>query len=159
MITFCACFIFINVIFREHYSLDVAKVGDLNTERKFLNSSCHDKDVNAKFGSGWTRLHLSVMNGNSKACLHLLNNKANVNAETNLGNTPLHFSAQRGNLELTKILLLFASRPYYPNKNLETPIQLANSRGHGQISAICVRFSDFEKGVRNNPITVCPGGI
>ena len=86
-----------------------------------------------------------------KNYIHLVHTvfENSLNLETNLGNTPLHFSAQQGNVELTKILLVFGSNPYYPNKNQETPIQLAHSRGHGQISAICVRFSDF---VRQNQL-------
>ena len=129
---------------REHFCFNSGKFEDPKT-----NVECSDrgeflKDINKTFGSGWTRLHLSVMNEDLEICKFLLNHGANVNAETDLGNSALHFVADRGNIELTKIILAYSSNPYHTNKKNETPIQIANKRGHIQIAVICVRFSDFE---------------
>ena len=130
--------------YREHFCFNLGKFEDPKTNVECLDKDEFLKDINKTFGSGWTRLHLSVLNGDLEICKFLLNHGANVNAKTNLGNSALHFAADRGNVELTKIILAYSSDPYHTNKKHETPIQIANKRGHSQIAAICVRFSDFE---------------
>lgn len=54
---------------------------------------------------GWTALHNSVVNSNTKMLKHLLNKGLNIDAKTKDGMTPLMMACHRGMVENVRILL------------------------------------------------------
>ena len=62
-------------------------------------------DINIKFYSNDTLLHIAVFYEQLEIVKLLISNGAILNALNNLKTTPLHSAIEKGNLEIVKILL------------------------------------------------------
>lgn len=89
--------------------LDPKKIISADQKRKeivkVITERCHELDMNAVDGDGWTALMWAAWSGLTEVSEVLIKNGTSINISDKQGNTALSLAAQRGNVEIVKILL------------------------------------------------------
>lgn len=99
-------------------------------------------DMNTTNEAGFTLLHLSIMNGDEKGAIYLINNNADISLKTPLNQTPLELAIRH---RLPQIVRLICQKDYDSKNskcsNGEPPIWLSLTNRDENIASILVEYN------------------
>lgn len=99
-------------------------------------------NMNTKNDAGYTLLHLTIMNGDEKGAVYLLNNLADVHMNTPTNQTPLELAIRH---KLPQVVRIICQRDYDLKNsrcsNGDPPIWLALANRDENIASILVEYS------------------
>ena len=105
--------------------------------------------------AGLTKLHIAVIEGDSKTVSHLLDNGADVNYESVDGTSPLHSACSFGQLECVEILLEHGANIEVRDARGDTPLSIAALAGQPEIVELLLTHgakTDVKNDKGNTPL-------
>jgi len=92
-----------------------------------------DANIDSRYLSDATPLHLVALDGNKELAEFLIAKGANVNARCSFGETPLHFAAGGGHAEAVELLVAKGANVNAKDYQGKTPFWWAREKGHKNI--------------------------
>jgi ankyrin repeat protein len=104
-------------------------------------------DINKKYKSERTLLHLASQSGHSEVVELLIEKGASVNVPDEYDQTPLHLASQSGHSEVVELLIEKGASVNVLDQDGENPLHIASQSGHSEVVKLLI-----EKGLDVNAL-------